>query len=69
MKKGLDIDFTKNENFRKDYDFLYKSDPQVANLFLLMCELADENGEVEISDSEIGNLMMVRFNNPAEYAI
>ncbi len=60
--------FTPNRKFRKAYDALYKKDPLAANLYLLMNELANENGEIEANDDELYQLMEIRFNDPEEYA-
>ena len=62
--------FVPNRKFRKDYDRLFKKDPLGANTFLLLCELANDKGEVFIKDeSQITELMAVRFNDPEEYAL
>jgi hypothetical protein len=61
--------FKPNRKFRKDYDRLFKKDPMGANILLLLCELADENGQVMTTDEEIAELMAARFNDPEEYAL
>lgn len=61
--------FVPNRKFKKEYRRLYKRDPLAANMFLLLCELADENGQVKTDEEELAELMAVRFNNPEEYAL
>jgi hypothetical protein len=65
----LIMTFKKNRRFKKKYDWLYKKDPMGANMFLLLCELADEKGQVMTSEAEISELMPIRFNDPEEYAL
>ena len=61
--------FKPNGEFKKDYDRIFKENPRTANLYLLICELADERGEVKTNEQELADLMMVRFNDPWEYAL
>ena len=66
--------FKPNKKFKKDYDKLFKKDPLQANMLLLMCELANENGEVIFPKNidctkEIGKLMKIRFSDVEEYAL
>jgi hypothetical protein len=61
--------FRPNRKFKKAYNKLYREDPLQANLFLLLCELADENGQVETSSDELMRLAEARFNDPEEYAL
>jgi len=61
--------FIPNKNFRKKYDKLYKKDPLVANTFLLVCELADERGQVKTSPEELAFLFAARFEDPEEYVL
>lgn len=61
--------FKPDRKFHNDYDRLYKKDPMGANMFLLLCEIADENGQVMTNEAEIAELMVVRFNDPEEYAL
>jgi hypothetical protein len=58
-----------SKSFKRDYDRLYKIDPAMANMFLLICELADENGQVIIDEQQLAELMQARFNDPGEYAL
>jgi len=61
--------FTPNSKFKKEYNKIYDSEPYMANLFLLLCELANEKGEVEITVDELFILSKARFNDPDEYAL
>ncbi|RJR47690.1 MAG: hypothetical protein C4576_09140 [Desulfobacteraceae bacterium] len=61
--------FTPNRKFRKKYDRLFKQDPQAANLFLLLAELANEQGQVQTDPAELAMLMAVRFEDPLRYAL
>jgi hypothetical protein len=61
--------FKSNRNFRKDYDRLFKQDPIAANTFLLLCEIADDKGQVMTNEHDLAELMAVRFNDPEEYAL
>jgi hypothetical protein len=62
--------FKPNRKFKRDYDRLFKKDPIEANTLLLLCELANDKGEVCIKDyTEISELMAARFNDPEEYAL
>ena len=61
--------FTPNKKFKKDYDRLFKQDPLAANTFLLICELADEKGQVVTNEQEIVDLMTARFEDPWRYAL
>ena len=61
--------FKLNSKFKKDYDRFFKQDPMGANMFLLLCEIADDKGQVATSEQEIAELMAVRFNDPEEYAL
>lgn len=61
--------FTPNRNFKKKYDKLFKKDPLAANTFLLVCELADEKGQVVTNEQEIAELMGARFEDPRRYAL
>ena len=61
--------FTPNRKFRRDYARLFKRDPQAANLFLLLAELANEKGQVETDPAELAELMAARFEDPREYQL
>lgn len=62
--------FKPNKNFRREYNKLFKKDPLTANTLLLLCELANEKGQVKTDPKEIAELMAIRFNDPCkEYAL
>jgi len=64
--------FIPNRKFKRDYDRIYKKDPVAANVFLLMCELADEKGQVsftEPAEVEIQRLLMARFDDLRAYQL
>lgn len=65
--------FTPSRRFRRDYDRLFRKDPAGANLFLLLAELADENGQVRLEspfpEAEIQQLMVARFADPRAYQL
>ncbi len=59
--------FIPNKKFKKKYDKIFKQDPLAANLLLLLCELADKNGQIKTNEEELCTLMLIRFNDPTEY--
>ncbi|HQP25126.1 MAG TPA: hypothetical protein PLP16_08165 [Smithellaceae bacterium] len=65
--------FRPNRKFKRDYDRIFRKDPAAANMFLLLCELADEKGQVNLSwpfpEVEIQRLMAARFDNPKAYQL
>ena len=61
--------FRPNRRFKKKYDRLFKKDRMGANVFLLLCEIADDKGQVATNEAEIAELMAARFNDPEEYAL
>jgi len=61
--------FKPNRRFRRKYNRLFRKDPLAANTFLLLCELADEKGQVETNEKDLADLMTARFNDPEEYAL
>ena len=62
--------FKPNKKFKKEYDKIFQQAPLAANMFLLLCELADDDGQVIIKDErELAELMSVRFKDPGEYAL
>ena len=65
----MEKSFRPNRRFRRKYDRLFKRDPQAANVFLLLCELADEKGQVETHPAELSKLMAARFGDPRRYAL
>jgi hypothetical protein len=64
-----------NKHFRKDYDRLFREDPLMANMFLLLVELADKNGQIifegnsKKASKALRDLLLARFNDPLEYAL
>jgi len=66
----FDMGFKPNKRFRKKYDEIFRKNPEAANLFLLLCELADKKGQVIIRDEEeLADLMVARFEDPEEYQL
>ena len=64
------MNFKPNRKLRKKYNKLFKKNPLAANTFLLLCELANEKGEVITEPEELAELLAVRFNDPyREYAL
>lgn len=66
------MNFTPTRRFRRDYDRLFRRDPQAANLMLLLCELADKNGRVNMGphpEAELAELMGVRFQDRFAYQL
>ena len=62
--------FKPNKRFKRDYDKIFKEDPQAANLYLLMCEIANKSGQVVFKDEqELAELMAIRFVDPKGYAL
>ena len=65
--------FTSSRRFRRDYDRLFKQDPAAANVMLLLCELADEKGQVRLEtpfpEVEVQRLMAARFTDPRAYQL
>ena len=70
------MSFNPNRKFKRQYDRFFKEDPMLANVYLLLCELADEKGNIKIpgeSEDQVSEsiciLMAIRFNDPKEYAL
>lgn len=61
--------FQPNRKFHRQYDTIFKKDPEAANLFLLLAELADEKGQVKTDPEELALLMRIRFSNQREYQL
>lgn len=61
--------FEPNKKFKKQYNRIFRTDPEAANLFLLICEIADKNGQVATDPEELAVLMAARFEDPREYAL
>jgi hypothetical protein len=61
--------FKPNRKFKREYKRLFKQDPLAANTFLLLCELADKNGQVATNPGELAELIRARFEDPREYQL
>lgn len=61
--------FKPNKRFKKRYDRIFRKDPEAANLFLLLAELANDKGQVTSSEEELAILMDARFNDYREYQL
>jgi hypothetical protein len=64
--------FKPNRKFRRNYDRMFRKKPGAANVFLLLCELADGKGQVELGpfpEEEIQRLMKARFGDPRVYQL
>jgi hypothetical protein len=61
--------FKPNYQFQRKYDKIFQWSPEAANLFLLVCELADKNGQVKTTEEELAKLLAERFEDPQEYAL
>jgi len=51
---------------RRTYKKLWKKDPVMANVYLLMAELADNDCILSVSDEELTTLLNIRFNDPSK---
>ena len=63
------MNFRPNKKFKRKYKKLFKKDPLAANTFLLLCELANEKGQVVTNEEELAELIAVRFEDPGEYQL
>lgn len=64
--------FKPNRHFRRDYDRIFRKEPAAANMLLLLCELADKDGQVILgpdSEGELKRLMAARFEDPQAYQL
>ena len=65
--------FRPNRKFRRRYDLLFRRDPLGANMYLLLCELANERGEVRLDgllpEIELQRLMSARLTDPRAYQL
>ena len=61
--------FSPSRRFRRDYNKLFRHDPLAANMMLLLCELADEKGQVKTDEAELARLMAARFDDPRAYQL
>ena len=53
--------------FKRDYEKLFKNNPEGANLLLLIFELAGQKDKVITDATQLGRLMAERFDDPARY--
>lgn len=66
----MNVDFKTNRQFKKKYERLFNKNPLGANVFLLLLELANERGQLKISDErELLELMAKRFDDPEAYQL
>ena len=61
--------FRPSRRFRRDYDRLFRKNPAAANMLLLLCELADEKGQVKTDEAELACLMAAHFEDPRAYQL
>ena len=64
--------FTPNRHFRRDYKRIFRRNSEAANLLLLLCELADENGQVSLgpdAEGQLDLLMNARFEDPGAWQL
>ena len=61
--------FKPNRYFRRDYDRLFSKNPAGANMLLLLCELADDKGQVITDETELAQLFSARFEDPRAYSL
>ena len=70
IKTVIHMSFRPNKRFKREYKRLFKKNPLTANMFLLLCQLANEKGEVVIKDErELTELMAVRFEDPEAWQL
>ena len=61
--------FKPSRRFKRDYDRIFKRNPEAANLFLMLAEMADEQGQVVTDEAELARLMGARFEDPRAYQL
>jgi hypothetical protein len=64
--------FKPNRKFQRHYDRLFRKNPAAANIFLLLAELADEKGQVQLGplpEAEISCLLATRFDDCRAYQL
>jgi hypothetical protein len=61
--------FAPNRKFKRRYRQIFRKNPEAANLYLLLCELADQKGKFMTNEQELVRLMAARFNDPKEYSL
>jgi hypothetical protein len=57
-----------SQKFEEQYHKIFQKNPLAANLYLLLCKMADSKGRVKTTEKELMDLMTARFNRPDEYA-
>ena len=58
--------------FRRDYNRLFRKDPQAANVLLLLYEMADAGGRIALGpnpEEELARLMGARFQDRFAYQL
>jgi len=61
--------FKPNHRFKAKYIHIFKQNPEAANLFLLLAELADAKGQVATNEETLVRLFNERFPDPGAYAL
>jgi hypothetical protein len=64
--------FTPNKTFRQQYDRTYRKYPVMANVMLIMMELANATGGSifeTFPDKEVSRFIVSRFENPRAYQL
>lgn len=62
-------EFRPSSKFKQQYKTLFRENPEGANLFLLLAELSEDQGQIETTEAELAALMAIRFDNPMKYAL
>jgi hypothetical protein len=57
------MEFSPNRKFKKQYRRIFRRNPGSANLYLMLCELADRKGKVKSDERELARLMAIRFSD------
>jgi hypothetical protein len=58
-----------NKKFKNEYDRIFRRNPAAANLFLMLTELADKNGQVITDEKQLVELMAARFDDFTAYQL
>lgn len=61
--------FHPNRKFRRHYARIFEENPEAANMYLLLCELADKKGRVKTDERELARLMAIRFADPRGFQL
>jgi hypothetical protein len=64
--------FNPNRHFRKEYDKIFRHNPLAANTLLLLAELSDDRGQVQLGvfpEAELQSLLMARFDDCRAYQL